>query len=183
MHYGSRNARYCDASLLASECRGKAVLLSRRFDGATAHVLFLSVMSMTGSVTTNAGATWNSSTLLRATGRSESGRRSALSAHGLQRAGFECRRSPAKLLLVWLGRNGWSLSPAYDLNRTPTDVKARILSTNINLDEGTLLDCSCRERRGIFRTDAHCGAQRHPRSWRSGLALAGFRRRSRRQAS
>jgi serine/threonine-protein kinase HipA len=38
---------------------------------------------------------------------------------------------------LWLGRNGWSLSPAYDLNPTPTDVKARILSTNINLDEGT----------------------------------------------
>ncbi len=38
---------------------------------------------------------------------------------------------------LWLGRNGWSLSPAYDLNPTPTDMKARILSTNINLDEGT----------------------------------------------
>jgi serine/threonine-protein kinase HipA len=29
-----------------------------------------------------------------------------------------------------------SLSPDYALNPTPTDVKARTLSTNINLDEG-----------------------------------------------
>jgi serine/threonine-protein kinase HipA len=28
---------------------------------------------------------------------------------------------------LWLGRDGWSLSPVYDLNPTPTDVKARIL--------------------------------------------------------
>ena len=32
---------------------------------------------------------------------------------------------------------GWILSPAYDLNPTPVDQKARILSTNIDLDEGT----------------------------------------------
>jgi serine/threonine-protein kinase HipA len=29
------------------------------------------------------------------------------------------------------------LSPAYDLNPTPADVRQRILTTNINLDEGT----------------------------------------------
>lgn len=38
---------------------------------------------------------------------------------------------------LWTGKNGWVLSPAYDLNPTPTDVKQRILSTNISLDEGT----------------------------------------------
>ena len=38
---------------------------------------------------------------------------------------------------LWLDRTGWSLSPAYDLNPVPTDLKARILTTNINLDEGT----------------------------------------------
>lgn len=38
---------------------------------------------------------------------------------------------------LWAGRAGWALSPAYDLNPTPTDQKARILSTNISLDEGT----------------------------------------------
>ena len=38
---------------------------------------------------------------------------------------------------IWLGKGGWILSPAYDLNPTPTDLKARILTTNISLDEGT----------------------------------------------
>jgi len=38
---------------------------------------------------------------------------------------------------LWAGLDGWVLSPAYDLNPTPTDLKARILSTNISLDEGT----------------------------------------------
>ncbi len=38
---------------------------------------------------------------------------------------------------LWRGRNGWTLSPAYDLNPTPIDLKARILTTNIDLDDGT----------------------------------------------
>ena len=38
---------------------------------------------------------------------------------------------------LWTGRGGWTLSPAYDLNPTPTDVRLRILTTNISLDEGT----------------------------------------------
>lgn len=38
---------------------------------------------------------------------------------------------------LWLGKAGLSLSPAYDLNPVPTDVKARVLTTNIDLDEGT----------------------------------------------
>jgi serine/threonine-protein kinase HipA len=38
---------------------------------------------------------------------------------------------------LWLDRAGWSLSPAYDLNPVPTDLQARVLATNINLDEGT----------------------------------------------
>ena len=32
---------------------------------------------------------------------------------------------------------GWSLSPAYDLNPVPTDLEPRVLTTNIDLDEGT----------------------------------------------
>ena len=38
---------------------------------------------------------------------------------------------------LWTGRNGWTLSPAFDLNPTPTDVRQRILTTNISLEEGT----------------------------------------------
>lgn len=33
--------------------------------------------------------------------------------------------------------DGWSLSPAYDLNPVPTDLKPRILTTNITDDDGT----------------------------------------------
>ncbi len=36
-----------------------------------------------------------------------------------------------------MGKAGWTLSPAYDLNPVPVDLKARILTTNIDLDEGT----------------------------------------------
>ena len=36
-----------------------------------------------------------------------------------------------------LDASGWTLSPAYDINPTPPDIKARILATNIDLDDGT----------------------------------------------
>jgi serine/threonine-protein kinase HipA len=35
------------------------------------------------------------------------------------------------------GPHGWILSPVYDLNPTPLDVRPRILTTNISLDEAT----------------------------------------------
>lgn len=38
---------------------------------------------------------------------------------------------------LWTGSQGWTLSPVYDLNPTPVDVRPRILSTNITLDEAT----------------------------------------------
>ena len=38
---------------------------------------------------------------------------------------------------LWIGSQGWVLSPVYDLNPTPVDVRPRILSTNITLDEAT----------------------------------------------
>lgn len=38
---------------------------------------------------------------------------------------------------VWDGPAGWRLSPAYDLNPVPTDIKPRVLTTAIDLDDGT----------------------------------------------
>ena len=38
---------------------------------------------------------------------------------------------------LYRGLSGWTLSPAYDLNPVPTDVKPRILSTSIDLEDGT----------------------------------------------
>lgn len=38
---------------------------------------------------------------------------------------------------LYHGRDGWRLSPAYDLNPVPVDIKPRILSTAINEDDST----------------------------------------------
>jgi len=38
---------------------------------------------------------------------------------------------------LYHGSDGWRLSPAYDLNPVPTDIKPRILTTAINQDDGT----------------------------------------------
>ena len=38
---------------------------------------------------------------------------------------------------LYQGQPGWSLSPAYDLNPVPVELKPRVLTTNINLDDGT----------------------------------------------
>ena len=38
---------------------------------------------------------------------------------------------------LWAGPAGWRLSPAYDLNPVPTDIKPRILTTAIDLDDAT----------------------------------------------
>lgn len=118
---------------------GKAVLLSRRFDRAgRTRIPFLSAMSMTGSKDGERG--------------SYPEMVDALTRHGVQAktdAHALYRRMVFNVLIsnvddhlrnhgfLWLGPAGWSLSPVYDLNPTPTDLKARILTTNIDLDEGT----------------------------------------------
>jgi serine/threonine-protein kinase HipA len=38
---------------------------------------------------------------------------------------------------LYQGSDGWLLSPAYDLNPVPTDIKPRILTTAINEEDGT----------------------------------------------
>ena len=118
---------------------GKPVLLSRRFDRAeTWRIPFLSAMSMTGS---RDGERGSYPELV-----------DALTAHGVQAKADAVqlyRRVVFNVLVsnvddhlrnhgfLWAGQGGWMLSPAYDLNPTPVDVKERILTTNIDLDEGT----------------------------------------------
>jgi serine/threonine-protein kinase HipA len=121
------------------EVVGKPVLLSRRFDRDNGwRIPFLSAMSMTGS---RDGERGSYPELV-----------DALTAHGAQAkedAWQLYRRVVFNVLVsnvddhlrnhgfLWSGQGGWVLSPAYDLNPTPVDVKARILTTNIDLDEGT----------------------------------------------
>jgi len=38
---------------------------------------------------------------------------------------------------LWAGLAGWRLSPAYDLNPVPADIKPRVLTTAIDLEDGT----------------------------------------------
>ena len=38
---------------------------------------------------------------------------------------------------LWAGSAGWRLSPAYDLNPVPVDIKPRVLSTAIDLGDCT----------------------------------------------
>jgi len=38
---------------------------------------------------------------------------------------------------LYTGPDGWRLAPAYDLNSVPTDIKPRILTTAIDLDDGS----------------------------------------------
>jgi serine/threonine-protein kinase HipA len=118
---------------------GKQVLLSRRFDRDNGwRIPFLSAMSMTGS---RDGERGSYPELV-----------DALTAHGAQ-AKEDARQLYRRVVFnvlvsnvddhlrnhgfLWAGQGGWVLSPAYDLNPTPVDVKARILTTNIDLDEGT----------------------------------------------
>lgn len=49
-----------------------------------------------------------------------------------------------------LGHAGWTLSPAYDLNPVPTDLKARVLSTRIDLVDATCSLDLLEEAAGYF---------------------------------
>ncbi len=163
---------------------GKPVLLSRRFDRDNGwRIPFLSAMSMTGS---RDGERGSYPELV-----------DALSAHGAQAKedAIQLYRRVAFNVLVsnvddhlrnhgflWSGQGGWVLSPAYDLNPTPVDVKARILTTNIDLDEGTcsvellqdtaeFFGLGARPARAIIREVAEAS-----RTWRTVAEEVGARR-------
>jgi serine/threonine-protein kinase HipA len=118
---------------------GKAVLLSRRFDRAGAiRIPFLSAMAMTGSKDGDRGSYPELVDALTRHGAQTKADAQAL----YRRVAFNVLISNVDDHLrnhgfLWLGKAGWSLSPAYDLNPVPTDLKARVLTTNIDLNEGT----------------------------------------------
>jgi serine/threonine-protein kinase HipA len=137
--------RLADAAGIATphhellQVAGKAVLLSRRFDRTGAiRIPFLSAMSMTASRDGERGSYPEIVDALTRHGAQAKSDAQAL----YRRVVFNVMISNVDDHLrnhgfLWLDRTGWSLSPAYDLNPVPTDLKARILTTNINLDEGT----------------------------------------------
>jgi serine/threonine-protein kinase HipA len=54
---------------------------------------------------------------------------------------------------LYEGQAGWRLSPAYDINPVPTDIKPRILSTAINQDDNTASLALAVEVAGYFDLD------------------------------
>ncbi len=121
------------------EVAGKKILLSRRFDRADGQrIPFLSAMAMMGA---KDGERGSYPEIVDALVRH--GAQGKEDAHALyRRVAFNVLVSNVDDHLrnhgfLWLGKAGWSLSPAYDLNPVPTDLKARVLTTNIDLDEGT----------------------------------------------
>jgi len=127
------------ASFRYEQIAGKPVLLLQRFDReGTARIPFLSAMSVLGAKDNETHSYLEIVDALRQTGAKpkedmhELWRRivftvlvSNVDDH-MRNHGF-----------LYAGQDGWMLSPAYDLNPTPVDVKPRILSTAIDLDDQT----------------------------------------------
>ncbi|MBI9084030.1 MAG: type II toxin-antitoxin system HipA family toxin [Desulfobacterales bacterium] len=118
----------------------KPVLLLRRFDRtARGHRLpFISAMSMLDARDNEMHSYLELADALRRHGASPKEDMSAL----WRRIVFNILISNTDDHLrnhgfLYDGPDGWRLSPAYDLNPVPTDIKPRILSTAINLDDGT----------------------------------------------
>lgn len=129
---------------------GKRALLSRRFDraGLDHRIPFLSAMSMTGLQDGDRGSYPEMADTLAEHG----GNVKADVKELYRRMVFNVLISNVDDHLrnhgfLWSGPKGWVLSPAYDLNPVPPDLKPRILSSNIDLDEGTcsldLVEGSC----------------------------------------
>lgn len=117
----------------------KRVLLLRRFDRAAGvRVPFLSAMSMLGARDNETRSYMEFVDILR-----QHGAAPKQDMHGLwRRIVFSILISNTDDHLrnhgfLWAGPQGWRLSPAYDLNPMPTDMKPRVLSTAIDLEDAT----------------------------------------------
>ena len=117
----------------------RQVLLSRRFDreGST-RIPFLSAMSMLDAKDNEPHSYMEFADVLRQHGAAPKEDMQAL----WRRIVFNILISNTDDHLrnhgfLYAGPEGWRLSPAYDMNPVPTDIKPRVLSTNIDLDDNT----------------------------------------------
>jgi serine/threonine-protein kinase HipA len=116
----------------------KPVLLLRRFDRENgARIPFLSAMSMLDSRDNETRSYLEFVDVLRQHGASPQDDMHAL----WRRIVFSILISNTDDHLrnhgfLWSGPAGWRLSPAYDLNPVPVDIKPRVLTTAINEDDG-----------------------------------------------
>lgn len=117
----------------------KQILLSRRFDRTSAfRIPFLSAMSALGAKDNDMHSYLEIADVIRQISASPREDLEAL----WRRIIFNVLISNVDDHLrnhafLYLGLSGWRLSPAYDLNPTPTDIKPRILSTAIDLVDPT----------------------------------------------
>jgi serine/threonine-protein kinase HipA len=121
------------------EVAGRSVLLSRRFDRANGQrIPFLSAMALLGA---KDGQTGSYPEMVDALARH--GSQAKKDARALyRRVAFNVLISNVDDHLrnhgfLRFDRSGWTLSPAYDLNPVPADLKARLLTTNSDLEEST----------------------------------------------
>ena len=118
---------------------GRPIFLSRRFDReGQERIPFLSAMSMTEHRDGDRGSYLEVVDALTEHGANAADDRIEL----FKRVAFSVLVSNTDDHLrnhgfLWLGQRGWTLSPAYDVNPTPQDIKPRILATNIDFDDGT----------------------------------------------
>lgn len=135
----ARSARIQTPNFELIRAAEKPVLLSRRFDrdGAT-RIPFLSALSMMGLKDGDRGSYPELVDVL-----TQQGAQAAVDAAELyRRMAFNVMISNVDDHLrnhgfLWKGKGGWILSPAYDLNPTPSDLRERILTTSIDLEDGT----------------------------------------------
>ncbi len=117
----------------------KPVLLLRRFDrDGEERLPFLSAMSMLGAANNEARSYLEFVDVLRQHGAAPKEDMHAL----WRRIVFSVLISNTDDHLrnhgfLWAGPAGWRLSPAYDLNPVPVDIKPRVLTTAIDLEDGT----------------------------------------------
>ena len=164
--------------------RGR-VLLVQRFDRqATERVPFLSVMSLLGAAD---GETWSYPEIA-----------DSLRQHGAAVAEDLpqlWRRMVFNVLasntddhlrnhgLLYAGPRGWRLSPAYDLNPVPIDIKPRLLSTTITIDHDPTasLELALEVAGDFALKPAAAGAiirevHRSTSGWRKAAEKLGFRK-------
>jgi len=134
----------------------KPVLLLRRFDrDGKRRIPFLSAMSMLGARDDETRSYLEIVDALRQHGAAPKEDMEAL-----------CRRLVFNILIsntddhlrnhgfLYAGQAGWRLSPAYDLNPVPVDIKPRILTTAINEDDNRASLALAMDVAGYFDLEA-----------------------------
>ena len=161
----------------------RAVLLTRRFDrAADGRVPFVSAMTLLDGLDGERGSYPDIVDALSVVGAAPR----ADAAELYRRVAFSVLVSNVDDHLrnhgvLHDGRRGWRLSPAFDLNPMPVDLKARVLATDIDGSEGTCSIDLVREVAPLFdlsgkRADAIVGeVARATRAWRDVAASFGER--------